>query len=486
MVSTLGITFADKFGVDENWLQSKGVLNPTIDVDTPLFIDPFLLPESRHQEFSECAFNAYEAHFSEIFTLILKSQSKGDKLWKAALKKFKKSEAKGMSGTCLGYAKHSTKGRAFGPVLSQRALEWANEVIELGVKDPELFSSMSVFEEGIGADLISDMVASITLECILKFNNRIYSEIEAELGVKVPRQVVKLDKRDALLPINPMSNDGSPLILLPTDILKHLPMMDDATSLRDVAEENGELRDRVNEHITDIFKIRTKQEKAIIKDRAMENSAAFQTLLDLLKILEKKPYDTVNDPLGLLEWRINAQNAVAFHKLDIDDDETLPRLQRIENVVSKIIEQFQTLIEDNRLSRTLYANDQPRHERYAQLLFYAISVAYCDANDLDISPEADAGAGPIDFKFSTGKDKVLVEIKLSTNSQIVKGYEKQLEAYKNAEGAAKGHYVVIDVGKLGKKWEKLQKIVAENPKFAKHKKIYLIDGSVKPSASKID
>jgi hypothetical protein len=87
-----------------------------------------------------------------------------------------------------------------------------------------------------------------------------------------------------------------------------------------------------------------------------------------------------------------------------------------------------------------------------------VAKVWCAANDVGLSPEADAGAGPVDFKFSDGGDTVLVEIKLSTNSQVVSGYKKQLDAYMKAEGTAYGHYVLIDVGKIGEKWERLQGI----------------------------
>ncbi|MBV5349814.1 hypothetical protein JZU71_01240, partial [bacterium] len=67
---------------------------------------------------------------------------------------------------------------------------------------------------------------------------------------------------------------------------------------------------------------------------------------------------------------------------------------------------------------------------------FGIASSYCIANDLDISPESDAGRGPVDFKFSNGsKGKVLVEIKLTSNNQLQHGFESQLPIYMKAEGA---------------------------------------------------
>ncbi|WP_298845970.1 hypothetical protein [uncultured Ruegeria sp.] len=479
---SLGHSFSKVFGLSSNTLRSLGVFDPTLDVDARLFIDPFLLPHSQHKEFSDCAFTKYEEHFTGIYSLITHSRTEGDKAWKAALKKFQFSEAKGMSGTCLGYSKTSTKGHAFGPIKAAQSLRWAKQVIELGVKDPEMFSALSLFEEGIGADLISDMIAAIAIECILKFNERVISEISKE--TPIPLQEFTLRGHKAMLPQNPFSNQPEPVILLADDILKNLPILDDPKNIPKVVEGNENLRDRVNEHIGEVFATKTKKDKEHIKDRAMESSAAFQTFLDMLKLLEQSNYNVYQDPEGLLAWRDIAASTTAINKLHLVVDNSLPRLERLNKVVLSIIEKFTALVEDNRLYRVFYHEDKPRKESFAQLLFYAIASSYCDAADVGLTAEADAGVGPVDFKFSDGADSVLVEVKLSTNSSTVKGFTNQLEAYNKAERSGYGHYLVIDVGKLGNKWKSLQTIAAENPEFANTNKLHLVDGNLKQSASK--
>jgi len=455
-----------------------------LDVDSPLFVDPFLLPTSAHPEFSDCAFASYEAHFIEIYRLLTGSERVGDKAWAGALQKFQFSEAKGMSGTCLGYSKGTVRGRAFGAIKSHKALLWAKDVIHLGVKDPELFSSMSLFEGGVGADLISDMVTAISIDCIVAFNSRIIAEIREELGVTIPLSQVTLRRKKFELARNPFSNIGDPLILLPEDVLKHLPIMDDPRSLATVVDHNLELRERVNTHIGEIFRVRNKADKEAIKSRAMKSGAAFQAFLDALKLAEKTPYDFSKDPEGLLAWTTASDTFTSLHKLNIIDNKAQPEADRLEAVATAIVDQFQTLIEVNRLNRLFFVDGEPRHERFAQLLFYSVAVSYCAANKLDISPESDAGAGPVDFKLSSGTNKYVVEIKLSTNSHVVKGYTNQLDLYAKAEVAERGMYVVIDVGKLGLKWEALTKIAREKKEYAGRMKLRLIDGTLRDSASK--
>ena len=106
---------------------------------------------------------------------------------------------------------------------------------------------------------------------------------------------------------------------------------------------------------------------------------------------------------------------------------------------------------------------------------------------MDISPEADSGAGPVDFKFSDGYEaKVLVEIKLSTNPKLLHGYEKQLEAYKKAESSMSAIYLVIDLGNITRKRKDLfalrESMKAQGKSVSE---IIIVDGARKVSASRL-
>lgn len=129
----------------------------------------------------------------------------------------------------------------------------------------------------------------------------------------------------------------------------------------------------------------------------------------------------------------------------------------------------------------------PRPEKAAQRLFFAVAHAYCKANDLDLTPEADTGNGPVDFKVSRGfSGRVLVEIKLSRNSKLTNGYTKQLEAYKVAEETLQAFYVVVDVGQMGEKDKRLIEIKNEaSGRGEQISPIIFVDGSRRASASKL-
>ena len=74
------------------------------------------------------------------------------------------------------------------------------------------------------------------------------------------------------------------------------------------------------------------------------------------------------------------------------------------------------------------------------------ALSYIKANNLDMSCEPDEGRGPLDFKVSYGRDKTLIELKLSSNDQYLHGYEVQLIEYGKAEQTNNLIYVLIDLG----------------------------------------
>jgi len=478
----VGVSFASHFGLPGNWFNTNGVLNPTIDLDTPLFIDPLLLQYSKHEEFAECAFDAYVSHFEKVYKLLAASNEVEDKAWRSAAKMIRYGE---INGTCLGYSAGSVRGRGFGKKLSNGFMESSKQIIQLGVRDIEFFSIMSLFEDNIGSDRISDMTTNIIIDCVLQFNKRVLASIENECGIKVPTHNFYISGRAARLPKNPFEGDDIPIILLPTDILKHLPILADVRDISRIAASNEELRKRVNKNISEIWEIKYKKDKELIKQRAMESSQAFQTFLDLIKEMEKKPYDFFKDPQGLIIWRSASKNYAAVHHLSLPKFSGKNRLSYINDVCKIIIDKFRDLIEVQRLSRLLWVDGKVRPEKFAQLLFLGVASSYCSANDIDISPEADAGAGPVDFKMSRGMDKVVVEIKLSSNSSLVHGYERQLDTYMHAEKTHIGHYVVLDVGELGGKLRKINLIRDKSPEFKSRRTVHLIDGTMRPSASVI-
>jgi hypothetical protein len=78
------IRFSEHYGIDAEELEDRGILDPTLNADTKLFIDPLLLEDSSHAEVSSNARQTYENHFGTIIKFLAKAKSPTDVAWKSA------------------------------------------------------------------------------------------------------------------------------------------------------------------------------------------------------------------------------------------------------------------------------------------------------------------------------------------------------------------------------------------------------------------
>lgn len=470
------VKFSEYFGIDEGTLAVQGILDPTLNVDVKLFIDPLLLKGSAHTEIRK-GHAAFHAYFGMVIKLLSASKRQGDVAWREATWKLTFQE---IPGTCLGYSAASIRGSAFGPTLTGRVISTAKEIVELGVTDPDLFVVLPLLEEGVGPDLISDMTTNIILRELLAFNQRVLKTLN------VPTIDFTIGHETVRLPQNPTEAKKSPILLLPKDILRDLPIAHDWDGVCDAASKNAQLRARTNKLIGVIWKAKSRRHKSDIRQAVLSSKEAFEALLDSVHEVRGKGYDFDKDPHGLLRWRELLTKAAADYPLALYLASTASP-DDVQQVVTKIVAQFQFLIEEKGLWKELWHDRKRRPEKSAQRLFYAVAHSYCDANNLDVSPEMDTGSGVVDFKFSVGaKARVIVELKLSDNPKVVAGYERQLETYKRSEATTKGVYVVVDVGGMGKKDKQLLKIKNDRAARGEHvSDIVFIDGSVRRSASKL-
>ena len=467
-------TISTEFDISEELIIELGIIDAQLTSDTHLFIDPLLLPESAHPEISAGAATSYEQRFEFIVKLLTASKVVGDVPWRKVEKLFKFSE---ISWTCLGYSS-SVRGAGFGKELTAVALDTASQIVNLGITDIDFFMGLSLFEEGIGPDRISDMTTNIILDDLVKFTQRVNQTL------KVPEKEFKVNGVTTSIPENPYTN--TPLLFVPRDIVRDLPIATDWSDISRVVRENEELRERVNSRIGSIWATMSKKEKARLKLAALHSKEAFEQVLEMLREVPLKPYDFDSDENGEAFWARLLKSIPTDYPLRIERAAKPLDAAAALALVDIIIRQFQDLVENKGIWKELWTEQKtPRKEKAAQRLFFVVAYAYCKANNLDLTPEADSGNGPVDFKFSNGfENRIVVEIKLSTNT-LVHGYEKQLEIYKKAEDTEHGVYLVIDVGGIGQKYGDVQRLRREAiDRGEKTSAIYLVDGNIKASASK--
>lgn len=471
----MSIKYNDVLGVTEEALIEEGAFNAFVDIDSSFHVDPHLLEYASTPELRG-SYQKFRDYFDSLIKILDASKTENDRFWREAKKRL---HFKEMPYISLGYSKEGASGRGIGDGLASALVKTSAEIVEAGIKDPIIFELIGLFEEGIGADRISDMALSIVIPDILSYSAR----VAKTLNVSTVEIVYGNNK--VHVPANTDTNE--PLILVPREILSPLPVAYCWSDIDTVCSHNENLRNRLNSLIGETWGHATKRvSKKDLKSAIMHNPEA---LIDLIEQYREKPaneYDFNADPTGEFIWHRAGKEYVAKYPVDLShfcvvDD------SNIFSLVESICERFRDLVENNGLVELLYDKNKPKNERAAQLLFYGIADAYCDANNLDLNREPNAGRGPVDFKVSSGyQSRVNVEVKLTSNGKLIQGFQKQLPTYNKAEKTNMSIYLVIRNTSSEAGLTRLTKLRDEAIRDGMNiPKIIYVDGLKRPSASNL-
>jgi hypothetical protein len=466
---------SEVFAVSKKLLTKEGALDCFVDIDSRFYIDPYLLRSVSTPELAS-SYNRLRTHFEKVISLLVATKQTGDRFWREAnrLLTFKELPYVG-----LGYSKTDTQGSAIGRRLAQELVETAKEIVDAGVRDPVIFELVGLFEDGIGADRISDMVARVILQDLLRFTNRITTKLKITRTTEVEYNTTKF-----LVPYH-----RRPILFVPREILTPLPVAYEWYDIDIVCRHNEELRRRVNQIIGNTWKQATNRNRVRKRDLRSVLLNVPDVLRDLVVLYQQKPikkYDFQRDPAGELIWHDVSRHYAETYPLNLSTYAPVDQ-NNIVNVVESICEQFTILVEDNGLFKIFYDDARNlRHERFAQLLFYGVADSYCKANDLDLSREPNAGRGPVDFKLSRGYGaRVNVEVKYSSNPMLLSGYARQLPTYDEAEKAYHSIYLIIRTTESTKAIDRVLKSRQKALSSGKRAPgVFVVDGRYRVSASK--
>ena len=144
--------FSRYFGLSPRISIKEGLLDPLLNADTKLFVDPLLLKGSAHPILQTKGVQTFEKRMTNIIDLLAVSQAASDAPWKGTMNLLALHER---SETCLGYGGTGTSGRDRPDSLKRKILTTAKQIVDAGVKNPELIVLMGLFEEGVGPNSIS-------------------------------------------------------------------------------------------------------------------------------------------------------------------------------------------------------------------------------------------------------------------------------------------------------------------------------------------
>ena len=411
-----------------------GVFDALLDKDSNFFINVIRLKKSTIPEFME-AYAHLNKFFSEIATLLdaADEPTLKDKMYRTARNRFHFHEVNGIN---LGFS--STRwGAGWGQVTSDQFLRDAYQIVKKGSKQPEIFQLVSLFEENVAGDRLSDMIATIIEPEIKKYTLRVLSE----LGVNKDNNPELMFRADGLIQ-NPFK--AAPILLLPEEILHELPIAKDWDDIDRVASENETIRREISAEIgAEWTRWASAEKKNYLKHHVFMDPAVCDRVITGYKKEELDALDLRENPDYLAELLLKKIKKVLGFKSEKKNPSSF-------DAAMAVIGIFKDWVENNRGWAEIQNAPTKKREKAVQRFMHLGAKYYVDVNDLDISCEADEGRGPVDVKMSRGKDKTLAEIKLSSNSQCLHGYQEQVIEYAAAERTRSLIYVFIDVGNPGR------------------------------------
>ena len=449
----MDIYFSDYFNIKEKDLVEYGALNISLVADLPLFIDPFLLFNSKK--------NVYQDLHKAIikYLIFLKSKANAQEIDKGALKAwyvFKEVEQ-----NWLGFSVSGNKGSAlgidFGRALHENLHLIFNEFGEEKVTKGSHLEKLCLIREGVGKDNISDFATNLIKEFLLQYTQTFTKKFlspDKKQVFRVPRVRFNYQTEvweEGIFELPKFKNDF--VILTPTELLtkdntwinKH-DLIDDFESIP-YAISNDELRFKINNYFLSCLPKTTKKRGPTKQEKA---KAAFDTIQKFPELIDyfikfKEDAGPTAEAISTKKVQysqdIYIKNVKNFLEGLQQTDFFKPTNGSHEEALKKIHD-LKDYIENNEGYRLFYHNgERVKGEKDLQLLFGLICH---ESSTFDINREVNNGRGPVDFKFSKGRaDKTLIEFKLASGTKLEQNLLKQIKIYDNANKTKQSIKVII-------------------------------------------
>lgn len=471
--------FEEHFGVKRT--SADDWYNLFLGADTQLFIDPLLLA-SDEDPYWQAAHQRLIKFFNQVLFLLAKADLRPTSAhWQKAARLMLFPEPEEF---CLGYSVGSTRGSGSGKGLGDLMLASAATAIKAGVVQVDHFEELALFGENVGADRIGDIVCNVLKAEFIKYTQQVASRHGLPMTA-VPVEHARWTTTDLQwrnerlsLPLNPYNGRG--VLLTPQRFLRELPQMDPNDFWAWAwSNENEQIRGDFN------YKVASEVDRKEIVRLARLRPNLLRRYVQHRAANVKPAYDLGVDPSGKVRWYATGKAIAESLNLPLPSDRG-----DFCTFVGRIVQAFKHEIEERGGWRILWNGDDPASEKVVQALFNVIVVHYCRANDVDVSPESNAGRGPVDFKFSHGWDaRAVVETKLANNSKYWDGVQVQTPQYMTSESVSCGYFVTIQYRDVDLSTERVTRVnniaKAISEESGRNYTAVFVDARPKASASKL-
>ena len=440
------IYFSDYFSVPPEAIREYGAFNVSLINDLPLFIDPFLLFNSKNE--------TYQQLHDRIISYMrfLKEVSLAGELPIPLMREwFTFPEVK---QNWLGFSIAGNEGRGLGMDFA-RALyrnlrnvfsDFGNEVV---TRSSHL-EKLCLISDGVGRDNISDFTTNLIKEYLCDYTQTLALKyLDSSQRRRVTLRKVRFDystrswaTESFELPFvhleEPYPHDDF-VLLTPKDILSKDEAWINRPELLDRFPEiayalpDDTLRAQINDYLLRAIPRGPKVSKKDVKEAMKRAVELFPQVLDYY-IRDKE--DSGDRATSYAEERVREAEAIfvdqlrvlvsnflepeGFYRLPYNThEEALQRVMFIKDI-----------IENKGGYRIFYVKGVPlQRETDLQILYRLTWFAATP----DVTREANDGRGPADFKVSRGaSDKTIIEFKLAKNTQLERNLQNQCKAYEAA------------------------------------------------------
>jgi hypothetical protein len=453
----MSLYFSDHFKVNEKDIEKYGAFNISLVSDLPLFIDPFLLFNSKKTEYKKLHRDIVD------YLIFLKDKSASSTADLGSLKAwyvFKEVEQNWLGFSIVGN-KGSALGLDFAKALSSnlnRIFHDFGQEKKAKITKGSHLEKLCLIKDGVGKDNISDFATNLIKEYLLEYTQTFAKKFLANnLRGKFRIQRVRFNYQtesweDDEYDLPKFGDDF--VILTPKELLTK----DDTwINKKDLFEDferlpssisNDELRFKVNNYFLSQLPKRATRKKEPTKEE--KKIAALSTIQQFPELIDY--YIKSKEEKGDLAVSLSNDKVIFSQDLYIDNVKIFVEGLGKNNFYSPVknsyeeakkkIEILKSYIENNDGYKLFYHDkERIKSEKDLQLLFGLV----CHQSTIfDVNREVNNGRGSVDFKFSKGDgDKTLVEFKLADNKKLEQNLKKQVEIYQKANNTNLSFKVII-------------------------------------------